>query len=456
MIHLNHNYYFKLKSNGRVFMRVRWNSGKSETSMALSVLADPQKWDKTKQRAIRNTNHEVGGAVFNARSINNAIEKAIDVVDQLFQEYGLRNVMPTVEQVKEKLCEIQQEKTKAVAESLPQEAKKLSFKMLYMAFLSDYGSENNWAAKTHYKYQQTYKLLLAYKPKVELIDIDKKLLTGFKEWLVKNDYKNSSISKYFRCLRTMLHWMKDEEYTVNPEALCYRSKLSVPTKNVIHLTIDELQQFENFQFPKNKQYLAKARDLFCFMCYTSLRYSDLKGLKKAAIVDDTITTICQKTKRELHIPLVSHAVLIKNKYITQTPGENVFPVPSIQKLNAFIKEGARMAGLNREVIDTTFCGADRVETVMKLYEAISCHDARRSFVCIAFKLGIPQSVIMACTGHSNYTAMRPYVAISDETSRMELRKWDIGSVRNELNRLLDTMKEDNLSRMIEYAKSLIK
>jgi integrase len=153
--------------------------------------------------------------------------------------------------------------------------------------------------------------------------------------------------------------------------------------------------------------------------------------------------------------LVSHAVRILEKYIDKTPGEYVFAVPSNQKLNDFIKEAAEMAGLDREVIDTSFCGTERIELVMKLHEAISCHCARRTFVCISLSLGIPQSVVMTMTGHADYETMRPYISISDETSKRELVKWEVGSTKSELTKLIDQMDQPQLEMMVSKAQELL-
>ena len=451
------NYRFFLKPNGRVFMRIRWKGGENETSIALPVMADHAKWNAEAQRAIRNTIHELnGGETYSARSINNVIESAIDDIDELFKKSQFEGVCPSIADVKsflnEKFKSTVNENTDANTVSKFTEP---SFSVLFDSFIKDYSQENNWAPKTRYKYDQAFNLMKSYRKSIKLSMIDKKFLNGFKVWLVEQGYKNSTITKYFRCLRTLFRWIREEGYQISDDILGYRSKLAVPIKTVIYLKYEEVLQFENYVFPENKQYLARARDMFCFMCYTSLRYSDMKGLKKAAIADNVIVMHSQKTKGELKIPMVKHAINIYKRYVATTPGDYVFPIPSSQKLNAFIKEAAEIAGLDRVVMDTTYCGNKRVEKVMKLYETISCHDARRTFVCISLSLGIPESVVMTCTGHSDYATMKPYIAISDETSKHELQKWELGSLRNELDRILDSMDEEKLSRIIEYAKKLI-
>lgn len=455
MTQIKYNYRIFLKPNGRVFMRVRWNGGKTEAGIALPVMVDRAKWNADSQRAIRNTIHEVNGETFTARTINNMIETATEKVDSLFQKYQLEETCPSANDVKAYLTEQFSQAVSAPVASATT-IKEPSLSALFDSFILNYGQENNWAPKTRYKYDQAFNLMKAYRKDLKLSMIDKKFLNGFKVWLLDHEYKNSTVTKYFRCLRTIFRWIREDGHQVSDEILGYRSKLAVPIKTVIYLKYDEVLRFENYEFPESKQYLARARDMFCFMCYTSLRYSDLKGLKKAAVADNVISMHSQKTKGELKIPLVKHAVAIYERYASTTPGEYAFPVPSSQKLNSFLKEAALMAGLDREVMDTTYCGNDRIEEVMKLHEAISCHDARRTFVCISLSLGIPQSVVMSCTGHADYATMKPYIAISDETAKHELVKWEIGSVRNELNSLLDEMTEDELTDVLSYLKDLKK
>lgn len=58
-------------------------------------------------------------------------------------------------------------------------------------------------------------------------------------------------------------------------------------------------------------------------------------------------------------------------------------------MNDNIKLAAEEAGLDREVVETYYVGAKKVETVNRLWETLSCHDGRRTFVCCSIKFGIP-------------------------------------------------------------------
>ena len=451
------NYRFTLKPSGRVFVRVRWQQKRKEVTFCLNVSAEESKWDTDSQRAIRNTTHCVKGKKYTAREINNDIDHAIDVITEFFAYHEHISTIPDENQLRALVVEKIAPPLKEV-ETAPEirQIEIPTLDNLFEQFRVDFGQENSWGEITHYKYRQILNILASYDKDVTIDRITKQTFNGLKVWMVAQGYKNSTITKHFRYLKCFLRWCKEHGYPVHEDIFGYKTNLSVPMKAVVYLKYDEVIKFEQYVFPPNKEYLARARDYFCFMCYTSLRYSDLRSLKKAAITDNCIDTYAQKTKGRLRIPLVSHAIKIYKKYRETTPGEYLFRVPSNQKMNTFLKEAAQLAGLDREIVETSFSGTERIEEVKRLCDSISCHDARRTFVCISLSLGIPQTVVMSCTGHADYETMKPYIAISDETSKQELIKWEVGSVRNELNKLIDDMSEAELCKIVSYAKKLKK
>ena len=65
-----------------------------------------------------------------------------------------------------------------------------------------------------------------------------------------------------------------------------------------------------------------------------------------------------------------------------------------------------------------------VENGVPKYELLTTHVARRTFVVTALSLGVAADVIMRWTGHSDYKAMKPYIAIVDELKRNSMKKID--------------------------------
>ena len=217
----------------------------------------------------------------------------------------------------------------------------------------------------------------------------------------------------------------------------------------------ELLHFASFQFPKSKEYLDRARDMFCFMAFTSLRYSDLSALKRAHISNGNIEMYTQKTNDRITVPIIEDAQKIIDKYSWyHSKNGTIFPVASNQKLNDYLKEAAELAGLDREIVETYFIGTQRHEEIHKFYETISCHDGRRTFVCCSLALGISPTVVMSCTGHADYESMKPYIEVADETQKMQMEKWNTHQYKSDIIEKLDKMNPTQLKELCEHIRSI--
>lgn len=452
MIEINHSCRTFLHKNGQVMIRVRWNNRKDEIGFSVGCNADPDKWDNENQRARYNTTHKVGRKIYVARDINNRISQFLECIEESFTEYGLNSQLPTRSELKE----LVNEKLGRIKEEIPVEVEEVQEKTLknaFFEFMKLRPSENNWGEKTHFKYNQMWDHLNSFDSAISLETLDKKKLNGLKDWYIVNSYHNATINKHFRNLKGILKWADSNGYSVKKEVFTYKTNLPVPPKTVTFLKYKELIHFASFQFPVNKEYLDRARDYFCFMAFTSLRYSDLKALKKANISGEYIDLYTQKTKDKIRIPIISHARKILEKY-KDNEGVYVFSVPSNQKLNDYIKEAAELAGLDREVVETYFIGTQRHEEIHKFYETISCHDGRRTFVCCSLALGINPTTIMAATGHSDYDSMKPYIEVADETQLMQMEKWNTHQYKSDIIEKLDKMNPTQLKELYDYIRNI--
>ena len=156
-----------------------------------------------------------------------------------------------------------------------------------------------------------------------------------------------------------------------------------------------------------------------------MRYSDVARLKKENITEDSINIVTQKTSDRLKIELNKYSKSILDKYSDRFFKNNLaLPIKSNQKMNEYLKKVGMLAGLDAMLTIVRFHGAERIETTHRKYELISTHCGRRTFVVNALYLGIPSEVIMKWTGHSDYRAMKPYVAIIDDLKRQEMDKFN--------------------------------
>ena len=435
--------------NGQVMIRVRWNSKKNEVGFSVGYTIDPLKWDSDKQLVKSNTTHKIGGKIVYAREINNAIRSFLVCIEEVFAKYDLHSKIPTTTDLKE----LVNEKLGRVKQETVDEDKMKTLKDIFSEFLLLRPQEGNWGDKIHEKYDQMWTQLSSCDPNITLETLDQLKVQELVGWYIKNDYCNRTIQKQIRILKSFLRWVSRHGYTINSGVLEFKLRLKVIPRTVTFLKYKELMHFFHYEFPKEKEYLSKARDMFCFMAFTSLRYSDLAALRPVNLVDGYLDFCTEKTDDKLHIALNEHAQRIIDKY-SWYKGNTIFPVPSNQKLNDYLKEAAKLAGLDREISQVYFKGNTRHEDTYKFWEQISCHDARRTFVCCSLALGIPASVVMSCTGHSDYATMKPYIEVADETQKIQIEKWNTHQYKSGIIESMEKMTPTQLKQLFEYVKSI--
>ena len=161
--------------------------------------------------------------------------------------------------------------------------------------------------------------------------------------------------------------------------------------------------------------MRKARDMFLIGAFTGLRYSDYSRLKPANIEDGVIRIRNRKTNVTTSVPV--HWVV---REILDSGYDYEHPLFE-QKLNDQIKDVAKLAGLDDDVLVTKRLGGKNVEILKKRYELISSHTARRSFATNAYKSGIPSLAIMKVTGHKRETTFLRYIRISEKENAEMLK-----------------------------------
>lgn len=436
---------------GQIMIRVRWCSKKYEVGFSVGYTIDPQKWDSAKQMVKSNTTHKISGKTIYAREINSAIHCFLVCIEEVFTEYDLHALVPTKEDLKTQV----NQKLGRTKQKVIEETEKKDLKEIFADFLELRPQEGNWTIQSKYKYEQMWGQLIGCDSNITLQSLNKAKMQALVNWYVKNGYHNYTITKQIRTLKSFLRWAIRQGYEIQQGVLEFKPNLKVIPRTVTFLKYKELMHFFYFQFPPEKDYLSKARDMFCFMAFTSLRYSDLAALKHVNIVDGRLEICTEKTDDKLYITLNEYAKQLIDKY-SWYKGDTVFPVPSNQKLNDYLKEAAQLAGLDREIVQVYFKGNTRHEDVCKFWEQISCHDARRTFVCCSLAMGIPASVVMSMTGHSDYESMKPYIEVADETQKMQMEKWNSHQYKQEILESVDKMTTEQLKEVCKFINQRIK
>ena len=205
-----------------------------------------------------------------------------------------------------------------------------------------------------------------------------------------------------------MRWSVKKGFTNNVEFKYFKQPSNVTTE--IALTYDELLLLYNYIFVK--EYLTRARDLFCFGAFTGMRYSDFSRVRRSNIQDNVISMLELKNGKRLTIPLNSYSLAILKKY------DYRLPVISNQKLNIYIKKAGEIVGLTEELEKTIVIGNKYETTVYKKYELIGTHTARRSFVTIAINNGMQPDVVMKITSHKKLaTLYNSYVKTPERSDK---------------------------------------
>ncbi len=450
---ISYNCRVFINNRNQVVVRVRWNKKRSEVGLSTGMYADPLKWDENTQRPKRGSTHIINAEKIPSRAINERIDEFLEAIEKSFSEFAVNNVTPKTQDLRERVNEIIGRNKQKEAEEEPEVLKEKTLKEIFDEFLQSGEEERGWGDKIKYKYLQSWKHLNKCVPNITIDTLTKETMQKLKNWYIKEGYKNRTITNRFKTLKSFFRWMKVNGYNVTDGVLGYKHHLKVTEKNVVFLTFDELLMFYNYKFNDDQKTLEKARDLFCFMAFTSLRYSDLAQLKRANITTRGIEIYTKKTSDHITIDINHYAQELIDKYIVSAD-EFVFPVPTNQKLNQYLKLAAKECGLDREIIDTNNIGNQRIDKSNKLYEIISCHDARRTFVCCSLALGIPETTVMKWTGHKCYENMKPYIEVTDKTLKREMSKWDGYGIKNQIIDSIDKLPNEKLEQVYDFIKNI--
>ena len=246
--------------------------------------------------------------------------------------------------------------------------------------------------------------------------IDLRFFEAFRNYSYEEkEIANNYFVKIISTLKTFMTWAMDRGYHANDQFRKF--KVAEVENEVIYMTLEELLQLNNFEFDSNR--LSHVRDLYCFSCFTGLRFSDAIALDESHIQGENIIKSIQKTKQaNSKIPLSKYAKAILEKYKDSIH----YPLPKIsnQKFNSYIKECCELAGINSSVSIVRFSGGKRTELTFPKHQLITSHTARKTFVTNSLILGMKEMVVRNITGHKKEESFKKYVKIAEDVKRQEM------------------------------------
>lgn len=414
----------RVDKKGDVSIRVSFNIRGAGWGTSSGFKIAPAKWDETRKQVRRGCSN---GAGVTWAVINAGLAKIADHFATFENACLLEGKRPTVDDVKDEYSAFVGKKRKGAA---PQTL----FGCLDK-FVAEESETSQWTESTEKKFAAFRNHLSAFNDSITFDDLSEEGLKAFVAYLrdVKQ-MRNTSIANQVCFAKWFLRWATAKGYNTNTAFLTFQPKLKTIAKKVVFLDWEELMRVYNYAIPANgvkvtlkdaggKAYtkvvhdaaaIAKTRDIFCFCCFTSLRYSDANNLKRSDIEGSTLTLTTIKTSDTLTIELNKYALSILEKYADRRDlGDYVFPHITNQRMNIYLKDLCELCGINQLITQTYYKGSQRIEETLPKYELIGTHTGRRTFICNALMLGIPAEIVMKWTGHSDYKAMKPYIDVTN-------------------------------------------
>lgn len=393
---LNVLFYLKRAKKNRageapIYLRITVNGQRAEVSVKKTV--NPQSWDSHNQRGK--------GKSEKIRLLNNYID---EVENKLNRMYNIA------------IQEEQQISADYLKNVLVGNDKK--FKMLIPVFqefneLMEREKGKKYASRTVARYGHALGhiekfLQTEYGLKdMELEKLDLKFIRRFDIYLqTVLNYHANTVTKYLKILKTIINSAISLGYLDRNPFQGYSTTYKEGTRQF--LTASEINSIETTTITNER--LDRVRDIFVFICYTGISYSDLQQLDKNNITKgidgkNWLTYHRVKTKVRASIPLLTSAQNILDKYkndVECVSQDKILPVISNQKFNKYMKEVAALCGITKP------CTA---------------HIGRHSFsVSVTLSNGVPLETVSKMLGHTNLKTTQLYAKVVDTKISEDMAK----------------------------------
>ncbi len=375
--------YTKRAKHNLAPLYARITVDRKKLNISLKRRVDTRLWNPQKQR-IKGTTEKV-------RQINQYLDGVYAELFQCYQELRAEDRRITPQSIKSKFLGDDRE-VQTLRDLIAYHNAKMFHKL-------------HPATARHYRTSQKYILLFLKKEykmeDIELTELNYEFVLSFEDFLrrlkprhYQKQIGNNAVMKHIQRLRKMITLAYHMEWIEKDPFLKFKQKLT-PTHREF-LTPVELERIEALNM--NSVRLITVRDLFVFSCYSGISYTDLMLLNKENLVlgMDTywIITKRQKNGNPVKIPLLRKALDLIRQYMTDKRSVNnntLFPRISNQKMNAYLKEIASLAGIQKNL---TF------------------HMARHTFATtVTLTNGVPIETISKMLGHTRLATTQIYAKV---------------------------------------------
>lgn len=371
-----------------IIARITVDGKISQFSTKLEI--NPQNWSVDSGKAIGRTQE--------IQQINTLLDEIKASVHKIYHEQQRRDSVVTSEKVKNEFLGMSQSQMDLL--ELFQKHNEDVFSLI--------GKSKSKA--TYQKYEVSRKHVQSFlKTKYNLSDISLKevnhmFITDFEVYLMTTcKCGANTTAKFMQFFKRIIIIAKNNGWIQTDPFANYKIRLKKVDRG--YLTLEEISKIMNKKFSTKR--LEQVRDIFVFSCFCGLAYIDVKKLRAENIrtsFDGNLWIMGKREKTDVsfNIPLLEIPQKILEKYKGTLPENMILPVPSNQKMNAYLKEIGDLCGIKKE---------------------ISFHVARHSFATLTLSKGVSIESVSKMLGHTNIKTTQIYARITDAKIGNDMAKF---------------------------------
>ncbi len=369
-----------------VYMRITANKQSVLLTMQGSVL--PSLWSQAKEKSK--------GKDKKAQELNRYIDAVKSKVFQIYRELEIDGKPISAQIIKDIFLGNNKEDEGKTLVEIHTEHNERCRKLV----------NTEYSPSTIYKFDASLKFLQEFMKKeldredIPLNKLNENFIRQYETYLkTERGCNNNSTIKHLKIFKKVIRialandWIQKDPFA--------SIKFHLDEVHVDFLTMDELNTIINKELPNKR--LSQVRDVFVFCAFSGLAFVDVKGLREEHIVKDTsgrmwIRKPREKTNNMCNIPLLQVPQILLEKYKDdkecQLRGQ-LLPVPTNQKMNAYLKEVADLCGINKR---------------------ISSHVARHTAATSVFLANkVSMENVAKMLGHSSTRMTQHYARILDQS-----------------------------------------
>ncbi len=209
---------------------------------------------------------------------------------------------------------------------------------VFFEFMED-GSKR-WNRSTYSKVRTFYSHLKEFEEedgvRLTFSRIDNSFLASFRKFYTARGNNHTTTLKAVNTLVWFLNWASGKHYNIYTDYKGFYKMLGEDQEKGresedIFLQWEELMSLLDLSLEVPKQ--ERARDIFCFMCLTGLRYGEIRNLEKEHVLEKRIIVKKQSSKTRI-VPLNKFSREIISQYENKYYRNNAaLPVMSLVTLN---------------------------------------------------------------------------------------------------------------------------